>query len=133
MNRYRGHWEAQGSDKANQDLDGLMSIFPESGGIQFQIRTLRAFGSSGQSCYREGASVSCSASSVVPELAFFCSRISECCGATISLEDSYRDNSGNVTAVATITFSSSGTASFRVEAIPSRAWSPISGTITKTP
>ena len=134
MDRYQGYWEAQGQDKAGQDLDGLMSIFPDVSGVIFQIRTLRGFSSSGQQCTRGGGPfVPCDSDAVVPELAYFCSRISECCGTAITLEHSYRDTEGNVTAIATITFPSSGTASFRVEAIPSRSWSPVSGLLSKSP
>lgn len=129
MERYEGYWELTGQDRDGHDLDGHMSIFPFIGDFQLFVRTMRTFSQSGTSCYRGGSRTECG-SGVVPELSFSASP-SRDCGTVISLDRSYRDTQGEVTAVARITFTSSRTATVRLEAIPSRSWSPVSATLTR--
>ena len=132
MDRYFGRWELLGADNAGQDFAGTLAIFDLTG-IQFNIRTRRAFGQSGgQTCYANGSPVSCDAGSVLPEFTFWCARLDDCCGTTITLDSSYRDNQGSATAVATITFTSSRTATFRVESVPARSWGPVTGLLRKS-
>jgi len=124
MDQYQGYWELSGNDKGGHDLDGLMSIFPGVSGVQFQVRTRRAFGEDGQICFVNGARADCQSGAVVPEMMFWCVDTSDCCGSTISIiEDD---------AIATITFQSSSTARFRVESREGNSWSPISGTLWRT-
>ncbi len=129
MERYEGRWELTGQDRDGHDLDGSMSIFPFIGDFRVSVGTRRGFTSDDDVCYESGTRVECG-TRVMPDLSFFGSPERDC-GTVVSLDTTYRDTGNNVTAIATLTFTSSRTATVRVESIPSRDWSPVTASMRR--